>query len=403
MRIACTLPCYSGYCSWYILSGGQVNEMAGSLGDDSLSPDQDNGGHTEAVTAAVSSSVAAQAEAPTTQAQSAERQLPPLADRPGAGRLRSLKKSVERAISRATGELQAYSEALTTLVHDHHLKDPQEPASASVPATEPAPAPAPVKEDASSALRRLVGESGKRRKSKLVHVDPDAMDKLIKDAVVESAQAQAQPQSPNQPPAAQPTQGVPQAPASSLSQIDAPAELQTNEASVQQQESVPQTWDVQMPDAPGPVDEHQFLNVPPPSAPGTGKGFQNLLSRAGQAVKRTTGDVHIYADAVSKLVHERAHPHKALEQHAGPEAPGAAGPEPPPAKGLQGFVGRAIRRTTGEMAALRSQLTQLVEEARLKENVKSQERIQLMQTTERLPGPEQIEDFKLATLCPSSW
>jgi hypothetical protein len=55
------------------------------------------------------------------------------------------------------------------------------------------------------------------------------------------------------------------------------------------------------------------------------------------------------------------------------------------------------------MAALRSQLMGLVDEARQKEQVKSQERLQNLTTTERLPIPEKLENYKFATLCPSQW
>ncbi len=344
--------------------------------------------------------------------------VPPHHASPGRS-LRSFKKSVERAISRATGELQAYSEAFSTLLQDGHVKtldledwgneapltapvDTVEPVDtvAEAPAQEPAETSVPTpNETAGDALRRLVRKSKTGRKSRVVDVGSEAVSKLIVDAAksaqstdqarAHSGHEEAQAQQSQQ--WAQPQVDIPPVPPAASSQPVLPAGQY-----------------MQPPPPPQPREESVVRQVQAPvvdvtPVPGTGSGFHNLMSRAGRAVRRTTGEVHVYTDALSKMIHERA-------RHGPPDSAqpssAAAPPQAPPApqeSGLQGFVGRAMRRTTGEVAALRSQLSQLVEEARLKENVKSQERIESLQTTERLPVAEQMETSKYASLCPSQW
>ena len=326
-----------------------------------------------------------------------------------ANSLRRFKKSVERAITRATGELQAYSEALGTLVHDRHIKsiedsEAEQPRDTNVgPPAALAEAPAQNRagssnESASNALLRLVKQSKSRRKSQAVNIESDEVSQLIEETILKAAPSPALPvgQPETVPTGREGTDKVAQFQAPHLIEEQLAPQAEGSNLGVQTHEDL-QSGSQRPPTQPlSPGGEMQPVE-------GSMSGFHNLMARADRAVKRTTGEVHVYVDAVSKLVQTRAHPQRCPDEpHVADTA--AAAPQLQES-GLHGFVGRAIRRTTGEMAALRSQLSQLVDEARVKENAKSQERIQSLQTTERLPlpTPERLETNKFASLCPSVW
>jgi hypothetical protein len=338
--------------------------MAASPEDDTPKPNGSD--ETEASADAVPCNMPA--DGPQPAANPAEEALRRSVRKRGTG-LQRLVKKVDRAIARTTGELQAYGEALAALIRERGLHEVgAEPGPSTSAADTAGAADAPtgpplddqvtVVDDAAAPTGSAATECGTGPGVSVPAVDDFAVLEFAPEPVAPSAVE------------------VPSPPLAPVEMPPLPAGATTG--------GMPA------------VELHQT-------------GFQRLIRKVDRAIKRSTEEIQVHAQALSQLIQQRRG-QKPQPQHSEPQpALTEQAPADPSTEHHAGFqdmaasVRRVIRRKTAEMANFREQLARLVEETRQKEHERQRELESSQQLQAVEPPPEPLDKYRYASLCPSKW